>query len=133
MKPAGKAWVVAGVLTAAWVLLGFQFDTSSALSWLPKVVFTLSTLAPLLFLILYTILGLTGSAKWWTNDVGTNVAWLMVALIIEHGLICWAVVFNHGALHSPALAWAYVGSQLASALIVIWRGVIWTRAARSVA
>lgn len=128
MRTTNRAWAVAGVLLLVWVGLGYQYDASTGLTWLPKLSLTCSVLAPVLFIAMYTALGLTGPNKWWKTDVGTNIVWLMIADIVDHGLIWWAVVFHQGMLDTPSLAWAYVGSQLAAALIVAWRGVIWLRA-----
>jgi len=127
MKPAGRAWVIAGVAIAIWAVLGAFYDTSPHLGWLPDYALGASTIAPAAFVLLYTALGLLGGAKWWQNDVGTNIVWLMIADFVDHAFIFWAVLFNHGILNEPWQAWSYVGCQFAAASIVTWRAVIWLR------
>lgn len=119
--------MIAGLAIAAWAVLGFYFDTSPHLGWLPMYALGASTVAPLLFVILYTALGIAGGARWWQSDVGTNIVWLELAAFIDHAFIFWAVLFNHGILNEPWQAWAYVGCQFAAAAIVTWRSVIWLR------
>lgn len=127
MKPAGRAWIIAGVAIAIWTALGAFFDTSTHLGWLPDYALGASTIVPLAFVLLYTVLGFLGGAKWWQNDVGTNIVWLMIADTVDHAFIFWAVLFNGGILNQPWQAWAYIGCQFAAAAIVAWRAVIWLR------
>jgi len=77
---------------------------------------------------MWTGLGLAGGAQWWKNDVGVNLVWLEIAAICDNGLLAWAVVFNHGILNTPYLAWTFVGGLLAGAIIITWRSVIFFRA-----
>lgn len=131
MKPSRLAWITGVILVAVWVVLGFFFDESTtALTWLARISQAADTIAPLLFVLLYTTLGLTGGAKWWKTDVGTNIVWLELAVVCTGGILAWAFLFNHGDLNNPVLGWAYIGGLLAGALIITWRSVIWLRADR---
>jgi len=128
MKGTRTAWIAGPSLVALWAVAGFFFDSSTHLSWLPKWSLAAVVLIPLAFIALYTAQGLAGPGKWWRTDVGTNLVWLLIAVVFGHGLIAWAVFFHGGLINTPGMAWAYIGSLLAETLIVIWRSVIWLRA-----
>jgi hypothetical protein len=122
------AWIIAPIYIAAWVVLGLFFDTSTHLGWLPAWIQVAAASCPALFVVLYTVLGLTGGAKWWKTDVGTNFVWLELAVFTTAGSIAWAVLFNHGLINTPLRAWIYLGGSLAGAIIITWRSVIFLRA-----
>jgi hypothetical protein len=130
MKGSRAAWIAGPVLVAAWTVLGFFYADSAALTWLPKWSLASSVLAPLAFVAVYTVQGLLGPGKWWQTDVGTNLVWLLIAVICGNGLITWAVLFNNGLINTPGMAWAFVGGKFAEALIICWRSVIWMRGYR---
>lgn len=124
------AWVVGAGLVVAWTVLGYLFDTSPHLGWLPKWSLAAAVLAPAAWILIYTVQGISGPGKWWESDLGTNMVWLETAAILTNGLVAWAVFFHGGILNAPGLAWAYVGGLLAGALIITWRSIIWVRAYR---
>ena len=127
MKPAGRAWVIGGAAVAAWAVLGYFFDASPHLGWVPNWAVIISVAAPLAFIAIYTVLGILGPGKWWQTSLGINMVWMKGALVATNGILAWAVLFNHGLINSPGVAWAYVGGLLAGAAIICWRSVIWIR------
>ena len=131
MKQSRTAWVTAAALLTAWAVLGFLFDTSTHLGWLPKWATVISVLAPATWIGVYTAQGIIGPGKWWQSDLGTNMVWLEAAAVFTNGMLAWAVLFNHGMINTPPLAWAYIGGLLAGAAIITWRSLIWLRAFRT--
>lgn len=127
MRRSVRAWVVAAALIVAWAVLGYFFDTSPHLGWLPKGVLTASVVAPAAWIAIYTAQGLAGAGKWWRSDLGVNLVWMMVAVLFGDGMIAWAQFFNHGLLDTPTQAWLYLGGKLAQIVIITWRSVIWVR------
>lgn len=130
MRRPVRAWTLGPALLAAWVVLGYFFDTSAHLGWLPKWALIASVAAPLAWIVLYTVQGLRGHGKWWKSDVGTNLVWLELAVVFTNGMIAWAQFFNHGLLNTPLQAWCYIGGVLAGVGIIAWRSVIWLRGYR---
>ncbi len=125
MKQSRTAWIAAPILLITWIVLGYFFDNSSSLGWLPKWAVAAAVIAPAAWIFIYTFQGLVGIGKWWQNDVGTNMVWLEIAAIGGNGYIAWAQFFNHGLLNTPAQAWGYIGCLIAGALIITWRSIIW--------
>ena len=130
MKASRTAWAAAAALIAAWVILGALFDTSTHLGWLPGWATVISVAAPAAWIGVYTAQGVLGPGKWWQSDVGVNMVWLEAAAVFTNGMLAWAVLFHHGLINTPPLAWAYIGGLLAGAAIITWRSVIWLRAYR---
>lgn len=128
MKKSNRAWIVAAVAVAAWVVGGVFWRASPHLDWLAKGGLLINCVIPALFVVGYTALGLVSPNKWWRNDIATNLVWLMIADVIDHAMITWAVFFHHGDLSNNWAAWAYIGCQYAAGAIVIWRAAIFTRA-----
>jgi hypothetical protein len=86
MKGSVRAWAAGAVLLATWVVLGVFFDASPSLGWLPKWALIASVLAPLAFIAIYTVQGLTGPGKWWRTDVGVNIVWLELVVVWNNGI-----------------------------------------------
>lgn len=130
MKGSRFAWGTAAVLVAAWAVLGYFFEHSPHLGWLPKWVIAASVLAPLAWITLYTAQGVLGAGKWWKSDLGTNMVWLESVVVFTNGMLLWAQWFNHGSINTPTEAWLYLGGLLAGVVIISWRSVIWLRGYR---
>lgn len=130
MKRSGRAWAVFAVLVAAWAVLGYFFEHSPHLGWLPRWVISASVLAPLAWIGLYTVQGILGPGKWWKTDLGVNMVWLESAVVFTNGMLLWAQFFNHGEINTPTEAWLYLGGLLAGVVIISWRSVIWLRSYR---
>jgi hypothetical protein len=128
VRSSRTAWIIAPIAVAAWVVLGHFYATSPRLGWLPDWVQVAAAVCPLAFVILYTVLGLTGGAKWWRTDMGTNFVWLELAVFTTAGSVAWAVLFAHGLINTPLRAWIYIGGSLAGAVIITWRSAIFLRA-----
>lgn len=130
MKTSRAAWIAGPVLLLTWAVLGYFFENSPHLDWLPKWVVIASVLAPLGWIALYTVQGLSGAGKWWQSDLGVNMVWLESAVVFTNGMLLWAQWFNHGAIDTPTEAWLYLGGLLAGVAIISWRSVIWLRGYR---
>jgi uncharacterized membrane protein YhdT len=132
MKRSRAAWAVAAILIGAWAVLGYFFEDSPALRWLPKWIIAASVVAPLAWIALYTAQGLLGPGKWWKNDLGVNMVWLVSVVVFTNGMLLWAQFFNHGLINTPTEAWLYLGGLLAGVAVITWRSIIWRRIYREV-
>lgn len=130
MKPAGRAWVIGVLAVAVWAVLGYFFDSSPHLGWLPNWAVIIAATAPLAFIAAYTLMGILGAAKWWQTTLGVNMVWMKASVLCTNGILAWVVLFNHGLINTPGIAWAYIGGLLAGAAIITWRGVMFLRAYR---
>jgi len=86
--------------------------------------------ARVLFIAIYTILGLRGSSKWWKYNIGTIVVLLEVSALPYLAALGVAVSFNNGQLTTPLLVWIEIAGMLGSSLLVLWLSYIWLQVSR---
>jgi len=125
-----RSWVIIGVLIVAWIVCGFFLDRTQFGPDLYNVSIVALPAAALLFSLEYTVMGFRGSAKWWTNDLGTTIVMKDVAIITSNIVLAWAQLFNHGLIDTPLPAWIYVGGVTGAVLILVWRILVWLRVYR---
>lgn len=128
MQSARRANVVALVLVAIYTVLGFyEYHHPGNLTWLPRAALTLAVIAPIAWIMIYTVQGWLGHGKWWRTDLGTNLVWMQIAVLCSDGLVGYSQWFSHGLLDTFTEAWIYIGGVLASIIVITWRSVIWLR------
>lgn len=131
MRRARTAWVVAAILLAAYVVLGFWGSANAGVVGpMAKWGIVAACISPILFIVVYTVIGLTRTGKkgrWWGNDLGVTLVWAEIAILAQSGPLAWAFLLHHGQLTGPLAAWIYLGGLIASPLIIAWRAVVFIR------
>lgn len=131
MRRAGVAWITGTVLLAAYVAAGFAWSSDGAvLTGMSQWVFVGDSISPALFIVVYTLIGLSRTGwkgRWWKNDIGVTLVWAKAAIIAESGVLAWTFLFHHGQLTGPLAAWIFLGGPIAASLIILWRTLIFIR------
>jgi hypothetical protein len=121
-------WAVLAVMVAAWVVLGFTLPGQAVnLNDVYDVAALAAFGAALLFIVVYTIAGLTGPAKWWRNNIGTYLVLAAGSVLFIVGPVAFAVLFHHGLLDTWWWAWAYTGGHFLTAVMWALLGWLWLR------
>ena len=124
-------WAVLGTVVAGFAALG-PFYAAKAPDNLLFDIATIGTFcAAALVIIVYTILGLVGPAKWWRNDVGTVVVMGAAAMMPLSGVLAWVVIFNHGLLTAAGLVWTEIGAWYWAWAAMIGLGLLALRSRRA--
>jgi hypothetical protein len=112
-----RPWLGVLALIAIDAGLGFALAGNyRAESWAYKYGLLGASLTPVLFAAVYTITGLRGATKWWTNTLGTSLVFASVTLIPITWPLCWVLWFDNGELAQAWLAWVEVSGPVLSAL-----------------
>jgi hypothetical protein len=121
-RPGWRTWGTFAVLVCAYGLLGFWLSGDGrAETWIYRYGLLGASLIPLLFAAVYTMLGLRGAAKWWTNTIGTALVGASLTLIPITWPLCWVFWEDGGDLRQSWLAWVEVSGPVLSALA--WLGL----------
>lgn len=120
-------WAILGAGFAAWLVLGLTLPQSVNLNDVFNVAAVATFLAAALFIVVWTVAGLTGPRKWWTNNVGTYLVLAAASVLCIVGPIAYAVAFHHGVLNTWWLAWCYVGGHFLAAAVWALLGWLWVR------
>lgn len=101
------------VLVAAYLTIGLTgYDTHAPDNDLYNIAGVGTCLAGLLFMIIYTLLGLRpGRAGWWTNLTGYSLMVAIGSITLKTAIVSWATLFHHGLINTPVSAWFYVGAS----------------------
>lgn len=125
-----RFWALVVGLTGAWIVLGHFFDKNlGVVNWVSKWVIVVQPAAVILFVVIYTALGLRGPAKWWKTDFGNRIVLFPLAVFLSSCVLVWALLFHHGLINTPLSAWIYIGGYLGSDLVLLWGTYLWGRAA----
>jgi hypothetical protein len=129
MKPVSwTTWAWLALFAGAYVGLGFWLRNDDAVeAWTYRLGLTAAAIVPVLFAVIYTVLGLRGSAKWWRNSIGTALVQAALTLVPIAGPLAWVFWADNGILHSSWLAWIEVSGPVVSALAWLRLCVIWLR------
>jgi hypothetical protein len=129
MRPALAGWVTAAVLLAVWAVTGIIWaNNPGVVAALENVAIVVATVAPVVFIAVYTALGLAGFGKWWRTDLGLTFVFVEIAfagVIMPRFL---SAIFGIGSPSDPWYRWVNIGGLVAGALVVLWRTAIWARA-----
>lgn len=124
-------WLIAAAVVAAYVVAGFWFNHSAPANLMYDIGTVGTCVAAVLFIAVYTILGLRGPAKWWRNDVGTCLVLAVGSMLPHMGPLAWAVIFNHGMLIAPWPVWIELGGTFLSGLMILAMALLWLSSPRS--
>jgi hypothetical protein len=124
--PTWRFWAGVAVTAALYALLGYWLSGSDAAEgWLYRLGLTAATFIPLIFVAVYTWIGLRTRtrAKWWTDEIGSSLVIAALSLVPVCGPLAWVFWFMGGSLHASWLAWLEVSGPCVSALA--WLRLIW--------
>lgn len=120
-------WAVMGAGAATWLILGFTLPYSTSLNDIFNVAATAKFFAILAFLVVYTVAGLRGPAKWWKTNIGTYLMLAAAAGLASTGPVAYAVMFNNGQLNTWWLAWVWIGGHALAATMWASLAFLWVR------
>jgi hypothetical protein len=118
-------WTALAVLIAAYALAGLLFSKHINGNLLYNIGALGTCITAILFVTIYTVMGLRGPAKWWRNLTGTSIVIAVASLIASYGEIAWAVVFHKGLVDTPAEAWILIGGTYLSFIGVLGLSWLW--------
>lgn len=118
-------WVVLAAVVAAYAITGLFLGKHANDNLLYNIGALATCVTAVLFIVIYTILGLRGPAKWWRNLTGTSIVIAVASLIASYGEIAWAVLFHHGLVDTPAEAWILIGGVYLSFIGVLGLSWLW--------
>lgn len=126
-----RFWALTVGVIIAYGLLGIPFHHNDKVEYnLYKYGLGAVCVIALGYVAVYTFLGLTGSAKWWKTNMGSNFVLLALGVLPIAGPLAWVFWFDHGLLTSTWLAWCEVGGPPASALLYARQTTLWLHAVR---
>ena len=120
-------WAILGAGAAAWLMLGFTLPQTINMNDVFNGVALATFFAALAFIIVYTVAGLVGPAKWWRNNIGTYLVLAAASVLAIVGPVTYAVLFHHGVIDTWWLAWAYVGGHALAATMWLLLALLWAR------
>jgi hypothetical protein len=113
-----------------WAGTGYWLSSNgSAEAWLFRVGLTGAALAPVLFVAVYTWIGLSGRAPaaWWKDEIGTALVIAALTLVPLAAPLAYTFWLQGGVLTSTWLAWLEVSGPCVSALAWLRLCVMWIR------
>lgn len=123
-----RSWAWLAGLAGLYGAAGFWLSGDGTVEeWLYRAGLLAATVAPLLFVAVYTVLGWRGAAKWWTNPIGTALVQAALTLVPIAGPLAYVFWCQGGMLRSSWLAWVEVSGPVVSALAWLRLCVLWVR------
>lgn len=126
-----RFWLTSSALVVAYFIIGMSARVQAhADLWLYRVGLTGTTLVAIVFILGYTLYGLTvrGAARWWKTDLGTSLVVVTAAFLPSFGALAYVFDFKNGMLLPGFLAWVALSGPLIEALALTWRSYVWLRA-----
>lgn len=120
-------WAGLGTVAAAWLILGFTLPQTINLNDVFNGVSLAAWGAAFLFIVVYTVAGMLGPAKWWRNNIGTFLVLAAVSVLTVVGPTAYAVLFNHGVIDTWWLAWSWVAGHFLTAAMWLSLALLWVR------
>lgn len=120
-------WAALAAGGVVWLILGFTIPQSVNANDIFNAAAIAKFLASLAFIVVYTVAGILGPAKWWKTNVGTYIVLAAVASIAGTAPVAYAVLFNHGMLNTWWLAWAWIGGIAMGAAVWTLLAWLWLR------
>jgi hypothetical protein len=130
--PTWRLWASVGVAVALYCVLGYWLSGSSnAEEWLYRIGLTAATFIPLIFVGVYTYIGLATKtpAKWWRDDIGSSLVIAALSLVPLAAPLAWVFWYDGGNLRSSWVAWLEVSGPCVSALAWLRLCAVWVRTA----
>jgi hypothetical protein len=125
-QPGWRLLAVVAVTAVLWAAAGYWLSSDDSVeAWLYRIGLTGAALAPLLFVGIYTWIGLSGRAPaaWWRDEVGTALVIAALTLVPLAAPLAYVFWFMGGALTQSWLAWLAVSGPCVSALA--WLRLCW--------
>lgn len=120
-------FVVAAVLLAGYAMLGFWLSGNGVVEeWMYRIGLTVSTITPVLFVATYTVYGMRGHGKWWTNPLGSSLVVAALSLSYICAPLAYVFWFMNGLLTASWLAWWEVSAPCVAALAWLALAWVWT-------
>lgn len=120
--------LLVALLLAAYAGLGFWLSGDGSVeSWIFRYGLLGASLIPVLFAAVYTVLGLRGATRWWTNTLGTALVMASLTLVPITWPLAWVFWFDGGNLRQSWLAWVEVSGPVLSALAWLALCVVFLR------
>lgn len=132
-RPGWRLLAVIAIGAAVWAATGFWLSSNGNVEeWLYRIGLTVAALAPLLFVGIYSWIGLYGrvAAAWWKDEVGTALVIAALTLVPLAAPLAYVFWFQGGVLTSTWLAWLEVSGPCVSALAWLRLCWIWLRLSR---
>ena len=132
-SPGSRLLVAAGALAVLWAGTGWWLSSDDAVeAWLYRIGLTGAALAPVIFVAVYTWIGLYGNvpAAWWKDEIGTALVTAALTLVPVTAPLAVVFWFYGGHLTATWLAWLAVSGPCVSALAWLRLCLIWLRLSR---
>jgi hypothetical protein len=123
-----RAWIIILASSAVYMALEPLAAANAKLAvmkWLGYFAIYGEPVTALIFISVWTWLGLHGPSKWWNTDIGTTLMVFAIAVFCRSAEVAWATAFTHGSISSPFQAWVYIGTLLLAMSMMLWRTWIW--------
>lgn len=118
-------WLIAAAVIGAYVAAGWLWAAEADGNLLYNIAAIGSCAAAVMFVAVYTVLGLTGPAKWWRNTFGSALVIAVGSQIPTSGVIAYAVLFHGGLVNTVPLAWALIGGTYLTGLMILALSWMW--------
>ena len=121
-------WAALGTAALAWLAVGLTVPQDDVnLNDVFNGVALAAFFAALLFIVVYTVQGLMGPAKWWRNNIGTYLILAAASVMAIIGPTAYAVLFHDGSIDTFWLGWAYIGGHFLAAIMWAALALVWVR------
>lgn len=125
-----RAWLAVLAALLAYGVTGiFCYHDVRLSVWLDKGATIALAFACVLFVAVYTVLGLRGRAKWWRNDIGMTLVIKTLCLAVALVPLIIAEFFTLSLLADEIAVWVITGALGTAAFMIFWRSWIWLRIA----
>lgn len=121
-----RLWAGIAAVAVTWAVTGYWLSSNGQVEeWMYRAGLTVASLAPLLFVAIYTWIGLRGkvAAAWWRDDLGTALVIAALSLVPIAAPLAYVFWFQGGMLTSTWLAWLEVSGPCVSS--VAWLRLCW--------
>lgn len=125
-QPGWRLWAGIAAGAALWAAAGFWLSGNGSVeAWLYRIGLTIAAVAPLMFVAIYTWIGLRTDvpAAWWRDELGTMLVIAALTLVPIAAPLAYVFWFMGGQLHQSWLAWLEVSGPCVSA--VAWLRLCW--------
>lgn len=127
-----RFWAAIGTLAVLYAILGFPLGHDGTVEeWVYRIGLTAASAAVLVFVGVYTVLGLRSdlpSAKWWRTTMGSIVVAGAFSLLPTTAPLAWTFWVDNGILTPSWLAWAEVSGPALSGLVWLLASAFWIKA-----
>lgn len=135
MNARRPTWRTAAFVLSACALYGgagyWLNGNGNVEEWLYRIGLSVATVVPLLFVGVYTWVGVKrGTGGWWTDEIGTALVLAALSVVPVVFPLAWVFWFHDGILHASWDAWLEVSGPCVTALAWLRLCWIWLRLSR---